>query len=297
MTYYQELKREQKWEEKFLLLLKYRDKYGTVQVPKRYYNQSYPEWERKLGAWCCTQRRYYKTGKIKSWQYEKLNSVGFEFEPFETKFENHFNDFLKFKEKYGHTLVPQDCNEFPSLGSWVSHLRWKPVKPERRKRLDEVGFVWDSIDEYWQVMYRELIEFKKKFGHCKVPEKRKEFNKLGTWVVRMRKSKRCGKCQKLSETQILLLDSIGFNWEPKICDWENNIAKLEQFKNEHGHCLVPIRRCKIKGLGWWVYWLRKNKHKLTAEQIQQLDSYGFEWSADIAYRTRNNIKPAKPISS
>ena len=91
-------------------------------------------------------------------------------------------------------------------------------------------------------MFRALIEYKNKFGHYKVSEKRKGYLQLGTWVVRMRKAKRHGKAQEISEIQIKLLDSIGFNWEPEVYDWNNNYNKLLKFVNEHGHCLVPIKK-------------------------------------------------------
>lgn len=278
------------WEDKFELLLKYRDLYGTVNVPNRVTNLEYPYWERSLAAWVNTQRTKNKKGTLLGWRYDKLVSVNFDFEPFETRFEQHFSDFLKFKEKYGHALVPENCTEYPSLGSWASHCRCKKISEERVKRLNEAGFVWDYIDEYWQQKYRELIEFKKKHGHFKVSEKQKGHEKLGTWTVRMRKARRHGKGQQLSEIQIKLLDDIGFPWDPVQFEWDENIRKLKEFIAIHNHCLVPIKRCEIPGLGWWVYWVRINKHKLTENQIAQLDGLGFEWNSDLAYRKRNNIK-------
>jgi len=278
------------WESKFQLLLDYQKLYGTVDVPNRILNLETPEWERRLGSWVNTQRQSYKKGKLLQWRYDRLISADFDFDPFDTRFERHFTDFLTYKIKYGHALVPQDCNEYPSLGSWVSHMRCKPQSEERRERLNKAGFIWSMIDEYWQIMFRELIAFKQIHGHFKVSEKRSGSEKLGTWVVRMRKAKRYGIGQNLSEEQIKLLDSIGFDWDPAEADWNRNYKKLLKFIDENDHCLVPLKRCKIEGLGWWVYWLRKNKHKLSENQISQLDSVGFEWNSDIAYRKRNNIK-------
>jgi hypothetical protein len=290
ITYELQLHYDQLWDNKFEQLLKFREMYNTVDAPNRHGNLKYPQWERTLGSWVATQRQVYKNGKLADWRYSKLVSVDFEFEPFESLFEEHFADLLKYKEKHGHVLVPQDCTEYPTIGAWVSHLRCKPVRDDRKERLNAIGFVWNTIDEYWQNMFRELVEFKKIHGHFKVSEKRKGYEKLGTWTVRMRKAKRYGKGQNLSDEQIKLLDSIGFDWEPIEADWNRNFIKLLEFVNKYNHCLVPIRRCEIEGLGWWVYWLRKNKQKLSNEQTEQLDSVGFERNSDIAYRKRNNIK-------
>lgn len=280
------------WLNKFSLLLKYKELYGTVNVPHRYANPECPEWERKLGSWCNTQRNKFKKGKLLSWRHDKLVAEGFDFNPFDTMFEEHYSDLLKFKEKYGHVLVPQECVEFNNLGTWVTHLRCHNIilSEERKKMLEEVGFTWDILEEYWQKMFNQLAEYKKEHGHCKVSEKRKGYEQLGTWVVRMRKAKRHGTGQKITDEQIKLLDSIDFNWEPIEDDWNRNFNNLLLFKEEHKHCLVPIRRCKIKGLGWWVFWLRQNKNKLSDKQVQQLDAIEFEWNSDLAYRKRNNIK-------
>ena len=289
-NYYTQLRFDMLWEEKFNLLLRYRDMYGTVNVPNRYSNMEIPEWERKLGSWVCTQRQKYKKDKLLQWRNEKLVAVDFLFDPFETYFEEHFSDFLKFKEKYGHALVPQNCDEYPSLGTWVSHLRTKPVNEERKIRLNAAGFVWNQISEIWQIRFREIAAFIKENGHCIISEKKKGLEILGTWVVRMRKAKKYGKGQIVNEEQIRLLESIGFVWEPEEEKWEKNYNNLKTFYLEYNHCYVPIRRCNIEGLGWWVSWLRKNKHKLTENQIKQLDEINFEWNSDIAYRKRNNIK-------
>ena len=88
--------------------------------------------------------------------------------------------------------------------------------------------------------------------------------------------------QNIPEEQIKLLDSIGFNWDLAEAVWNRNYKKLLKFNEADDHCLVPIRRCNIEGLGWWVYWLRKNKSKLTETQIMQLDSVSFEWNSDLA---------------
>jgi hypothetical protein len=106
----------------------------------------------------------------------------------------------------------------------------------------------------------------------------------------MRKAKRLSRGQNVTEEQYRLLDEAGFIWEPEDAKFEDNFNKLLRYKEENGHLYVEVKRCKIEGLGWWVSWIRKNKHKLTAEQIARIDSIGFEWNSDIAYRKRNNIK-------
>jgi hypothetical protein len=69
---------------------------------------------------------------------------------------------------------------------------------ERRKRLEEVDFVWsaregekgteqgritrNSYDDQWDQMFTRLQGYKKSYGDCLVPKRFKEDPKLGTWV-------------------------------------------------------------------------------------------------------------------
>ena len=69
---------------------------------------------------------------------------------------------------------------------------------ERRKRLEEVDFVWsaregekgteqgritrNSYDDQWDQMFTRLQGYKTSYGDCLVPKRFKEDPKLGTWV-------------------------------------------------------------------------------------------------------------------
>ena len=45
----------------------------------------------------------------------------------------------------------------------------------------------------------------------------------------------------------MTIDLLGFVWDVNEFIWENNIAKLKEFKAKHGHANVP-RRYAIKSL-------------------------------------------------
>ncbi|MEI6091226.1 MAG: helicase associated domain-containing protein [bacterium] len=280
LSYIRQLKSDLRWEERFNELLKYRDLYGTVNVPNRNKYPEYPFWERRLGSWVATQRQYIKKGKIAEWRESKLLSVNLDIEPLETMFEKQFADFLEFKAKYGHVLVPKIFPEKPSLGLWVNSLRSTPYKIRHLDRLNNEGFVWNSITEKWQNVFRELVEFKRTHGHFSVTKAKPEDEKLSSWVFRMRKLKRLGNYTLLTDDKIKLLDSIGFNWVVVKSTWDKNYNNLLEFKCKNGHCNVPLKYSEIWGLGTWVYAMRKNKNKLAKEKVKRLDSIGFNWELD-----------------
>ena len=279
------------WEKNFKLLLEYRDIYSHINVPAKEIHKVIPEWERKLGKWCGTQRQFYKNGWLSEYRINKLNSIGFNFSLNRSIFESHFNDLLKFKEKYGHLVVPLKCDDFPSLGPWVAAIRNKKIPTERKKRLNSIGFVWDVLEANWQRRYQEVKEYKKKHGTFRIADRKKLIN-LHSWMIRMRTAKRYGRTDELSEERIKLLDDIGFNWNPREISWEMKKQKLLEFKEEFGHCNVPSNYRKIKGLGYIVTRIRADKSKLSKDKVDWLNSIGFEWDGRLATKKRrkNNLE-------
>ena len=62
------------------------------------------------------------------------------------------------------TLVPQnfEAEDGYRLGKWVSVQRTKKdaLSPERRRRLDELGFVWDVRDQRWEEGFTRLQTYR-----------------------------------------------------------------------------------------------------------------------------------------
>mmetsp|Transcript_35323 Transcript_35323/g.85675 ORF Transcript_35323/g.85675 Transcript_35323/m.85675 type:complete len:423 (-) Transcript_35323:753-2021(-) len=59
--------------------------------------------------------------------------------------------------------------------------------------------------------------------------------------------------------------------------WDDSIDQLLAFKEEHGHCRVPV---SFPGLGRWVHRQRVlfRKGKLNEDRKQQLEAIGFVWN-------------------
>ena len=115
-----------------------------------------------------------------------------------------------------HSRVPKSHKEDGyRLGQWVSVQRaQKDVKlsPERIKRLDEIGFVWDMLKQKWEEGFAALRQFKEREGHCRVPRAHKEGDyKLGTWVRVQRRNK-----DALSPERLRWLENIGFVWDARL---------------------------------------------------------------------------------
>lgn len=119
----------------------------------------------KLGVWCAIQRRHYEKlrlgemSRITKNRIDLLNSLGFDWSPWKTKWNMRVEELVEYKEKYGNCLVPVQWRENPQLGRWVStqrkyyklHQQGKPsyISNDRINELTNIGFVWSRWEYKW----------------------------------------------------------------------------------------------------------------------------------------------------
>jgi glycerol-3-phosphate cytidylyltransferase-like family protein len=222
-----------------------------------------------------------------------------------------YNQLLEFKQKHGHVKVPQQYDENKKLGLWVKVWRSKYREykrtngrkgdPEQMKRLESIGLVDDITTgnekggrkENWYEMYNQLLEFKQKHGHVKVPQRYSENKKLGMWVNNWRsKYKEYKKTdgQKGDPERMKRLESIGLvddittevAKEGAKVNWYDMYNQLLEFKQKHGHVKVPQHYSENKKLGRWVRdrrskyreYKRTNGQKGDPERMRRLESIG-----------------------
>jgi hypothetical protein len=86
------------------------------------------------------------------------------------------------------------------------------------KRLNDLGFAWTKADERsWDSYFEDLLEYKLKHGHCKVPAAYSANKPLVAWVDRMRQLKvergAGKKSNVLTDERFKMLNYFGFVWE------------------------------------------------------------------------------------
>ena len=207
----------------------------------------------------------------------KLNSIGFIWDPQNDKWESGFTAFVLYQQRYGHTLVPKEfiIDDYP-LGQWVGVQRQSKasLSDDRVSRLSESGFIWNAIDFNWEMGFKSLLDFFKTNGHTNVPQSfvLNEFP-LGSWVHAQRSKK-----QKLTVDRIKKLDQLSLIWDPLDIKWETGYSNLLKFIELEGHCNVPSSYLlKDYKLGGWVIRQRTRKERLTDAQVKKLDELGFVW--------------------
>jgi hypothetical protein len=126
------------WEAAFMALMMFKAREGHCRVPG-----SHVEGAFKLGRWVNMQR--HKMVAMSAARMQQLDAIGFVWNAIESAWEERFAILKEFKAREGHCRVPTIQFEGSiNLGNWVRTQRRNRdrMSSERRRRLDEIGFVW-----------------------------------------------------------------------------------------------------------------------------------------------------------
>ena len=297
--------RSEAWDAMLAELQRFHDERGHARVP-----QNFPG-NRKLAWWVSTQRRNRRRGKLTDQQIARLDSLAFDWSPLTSTHQHSprpadskpdsgqrfvgtatwdemFSALREYKAQHGDCLIPQRSDENPRLASWVSEQRMArnrgEIDPAREKQLTELGFDWDPVGNRWDEMFAALVEFKKEHGHTNVPQRSRRYAELATWVKNQRLAEKMKRPVMIERRR--RLDELGFRWLVNTPRWEDMFAKLVDFKQAKGHCVVPQNWREDRRLGKWVNTQRTQlkRGRLKPDRQRQLDEIGFVWDATPTIR-------------
>jgi RNA polymerase primary sigma factor len=123
----------------------------------------------------------------------------------------------------------------------------------------------------WNEMFEALENYKRRFGHCRVPRNWWPDLRLANWVAAQK-----AKCRRgdLSERRMRLLVSIGFSWLSSRAMAESMLARLEAFHAERGHCNVPDAH-PFTDLHAWCRGLKRAW--MSPARLRRLERIAFPW--------------------
>jgi len=159
------------------------------------------------------------------WVHDNVNNQGDE------AFCRRLDDLKRFRDKYGHAMVPNRHKADCALGAWVKAQRYEMKKKKEGKKsaltderiylLEELGFVWSPKakeligTELWLKRYGELKAYQAEYGDTEVPKNHPPNKPLGNWVITQRHQRKrmdTGKKSEMTKERIQLLDEITFKW-------------------------------------------------------------------------------------
>jgi hypothetical protein len=256
--------KENRWQELYARLVKYREAHGDCCPPRGYK-------DKQLTTWVFEQRARYASGKLSEERKKKLDKIGFVFDVREAAWLEQYQRLKSFFERHGHIDVPESDQ---GLVSWIriQRMKYQKGKLEDSKvmMLNELGMSWDPHEDAWLGMFTKIK---------KMRESAEPLTAVATrWIEKQRKKYRNGKLEK---DKITKLESIGVSWAPDNDFWESMYLKVSAIKRENGKCHIPYDH-PDKILFNWATNQRALRRKglLAEERVRKLDAIKFDWNAD-----------------
>jgi len=231
----------------FSNLIEFQRENGHTRVPHVY------EKDLKLGIWVHHIKLSYKKMKqrkkpnirLSEEQIAKLDSIGFQWmiryvvasnaEDKHADFYERLQELKLFQKIHGHCDVPYD-GDYNDLACWVTTIRTsrrlmddaqRPITRLTREEisaLDSIHFNWSETPMEWtkshEMMswnerYKQLCDFKNRYGHCRVPSEFSDDISFGHWVTQQKArlgAKYTGKYSSLTKEQKQKLEDLGLEW-------------------------------------------------------------------------------------
>ena len=284
------------WETMYACAKGYFATFGNLDVPTKYKTSD----GYSLGGWLQTQRlvRAGKAnGRLTDLQIDRLDKIGMRWESVnDVSWQRHYAACVKYRDEHGDLNVPGDyvTNDGLNLGKWIMSVRRyrktgiksNYFTPEREKMLDDLGMIWDCIDNLWERNYRAARAYFDEHGDLEVPKGWVQDGvKLDNWLHDLRKKYRHYEQIRgsLTDEQIEQMNALGMRWQSKNdIAWENGFKHAKAYADKHGSADAPLSYVCDDGykLGVWLSKCREKyaKGTLTDSQIKQLEDIKIVWN-------------------
>jgi hypothetical protein len=215
--------------------------------------------------------------------------------PLESRRQEHFKALCMFHQQNGHSNVPVDHPDNPSLSLWVQKQRHAhkvgKMPVENEVELRSIGFVFDVYAAAFDRGLEKLKAYRKEYGHCRVPRSYSD-SELVSFVKQQRTQYRRlenGNSSSLTGERRRKMEELGFEWQARLNAWDENYKRLRDFHREHNHCNVPshfedqslyrfvsVQRTQYNRL------VSGESQRLTPTRITKLGAIDFVWNTNDA---------------
>ncbi|MFI6281630.1 Helicase associated domain protein [Streptomyces sp. NPDC050988] len=203
--------------------------------------------------------------------------------------EEHVGAAVAYAAEHGDLLVRRDfvTDSGLALGQWIQWVRQLHstgrLSPARHAQLEEIGMVWDALDEYFTRRLEAAAKYRAEHGDLRVPRNYVTSGpdpiRLGAWINNLR-----GRQEKVSAQQREALDELGMVWAVFAENWKRGIEAARAYHQQHGHLRVPRDHVEETqdgsegfALGLWLQVRRDEYKKTPPERIAELDALGMIW--------------------
>jgi len=294
-------KKTRTWQENFARLVAYKEGHGDCNVPREYSK------DKALGEWVKNQRSVSKT--LPAERRAQLEEIGFTFSSTQVDrsrkiWEGNYQKLVAATERNGGNFNVT-LKEDRSLQHWVTiqrqaHRRGN-MDEERKKKLDDIGFVWKIKNDYtprkkndlqWQKGFAKLQEFHEEHGHCNVPKRGTDSRPLWEWLYSQRKAYNEN---RLPADRVHLMEGLGMKWEVdngqviRDQQWDSKFEEAKAFFDKHHHLEVP-RSGKFGNTNLLKWLLRQREQfkndKLSDVRKKKLEALNFDFVGESERRDK-----------
>ncbi|MEG2184657.1 MAG: Helicase associated domain protein [Cloacibacillus sp.] len=290
------------WEKNYLACAEYYLIHHHLNIPAGYIDPN----GMRIGAWVSRMRkirsgRLYGSAPLTASQIERLDAIQMDWvDAYTRRWAYGYEQAVAYYREFGSLDVPLSYvnkNGFP-LGGWLkNHVDVNSktgrtsikVTPERRAKLDELGFKWTAEDS-WQTRITACREYLMEHGDLAIPAHYVVGGIwLGKWLYECRRMYRGElKGKKLTNRQIQQLEELGVDWRtPFERAWCEKYKTAERLLEARGNINVA-NCCKAEDEIRIEQWMARQKilckhGKLSREQIEKLNALNITKTA-----THNN---------
>ena len=280
------------WLARYAELYEFKRQHGDVRVLSLYFDRE------PLRLWIVQQCLLKAAGRLSPGREELLQAIGLRWrikkqdklDLQNPNWEKVFAAVVEYHRLHGHFYIPKDDPDYDLLHNWMTSQRSLAAQgalaPERRQRLEAIGFPWRAQglaqQIKWDAKFAALIAFQQVHGHFNVPTGVHESTgnqNLYVWIDNLRGAFGAG---RLEPERRRRLEAIGFPFlKPPHAEvlWNQWLAKLTNYHQHYGQCPIKVQGNKYKALLNWVKTQRlaRAAGELSPERIARLDALGFVW--------------------
>lgn len=232
--------------------------------------------------------------------FKLLEEIGIIWYPNKSKQDSIRNELIKYKNEHGNIDIPVNYyvkinNEDFGLGLYVSETREIYRKninnlnklnnnnKNRIKLLQELGITWNPNEEYWNIRYNLLKQYKEENGHINIKGKCiKKYNNedidLNRFLNKQRELYRKHEqnnfknCSDTIKNHFKLLNDLGISWNPQKDEWKKQYEYLKNYYNKHGNLEIPLNyNEKIDGIIINLGQIARNQKEALSKKREEIE--------------------------
>ncbi|MFI3327407.1 MAG: Helicase associated domain protein [Clostridia bacterium] len=229
----------------------------------------------KIGQWCNSQRKNFKSGILSQERIDKLNEINFSWDTLEDMWLKNYSDLKDFVIAY--SRLPK-VKENLTLFNWIKVQIQAKSKDKlggyKEKLLTDLGvdFYNSHFDRMWNARAEELQKYIDENG--KFPEKKEA---IGTWLYNELRRERQGRLLSYRKKKLEELGVIFGNRDDRA--FAENILLLQKYLKIYKEYPDTHVRYENFNLGAWCARIRKkyNENQLKPEQYEKLCEINFDF--------------------